>query len=141
MTLVSWHRISMRERLANAALATSVLLLCAAAAWSVSQFGWLHPHRLLLPFVFLTVVLALGLRYGRVVGILGSIISAFIFAHALYRPVGSFFVADQSARAALAWAVLAGVTISFLLLPTGEEVHHRKGDHTSHEEPNSSPPL
>jgi K+-sensing histidine kinase KdpD len=131
----------MKARIANAALASSVLLLCAAAAWSVSQFGWQNPHRLALPFLFLGVVLALGVRYGRAVGILGSIISALIFAHALYQPVGSFFVADQAARSALAWAVLVGVTISFLLLPTGEEVHHRKS-HTSHDErQNSSPPL
>ena len=132
----------MKSRMANAALATSVLLVCAVAAWSVSQFGWRHPHRLLLPFVFLAVVFALGLRYGRVIGILGSIISAFIFAHALYRPIGSFFVADHAARAALAWTVLAGVAISFLLLPTGEEVHHRRVDHTPQDHgQNSSPPL
>ena len=133
----------MKERIANAALASSVLLLCAAAAWSVSQFGWKHPYQLLLPFVFLVVVLALGSRYGRAVGMLGSITSALIFAHALYRPVGSFFVAEQAARSALAWALLAGVTLSFLLLPTGAEVQHRKS--TAHapqdERQNSSPPL
>lgn len=113
--------------MANAALAASSLLLCAAAAWSVSQFGWQHPHRLLLPFIFLGFVLALGLRYGRLVGILGSIVSALVFAHALYQPVGSFFIADQAARSAVAWALLLGVSTSFLLLPTAEDRrHHHK---------------
>ena len=117
---------NMRVRMANAALTTSSLLLCAAGAWSISQFGWRQPHKLLLPFVFLGVVLALGLRFGRAVGILGSIVSAFIFARTLFQPVGSFLVADKSARSALAWALLIGVSISFLLLPTGKDLHHKR---------------
>jgi len=115
----------MKVRLANATLATSALLLCATAAWSVSQIGWVHAHRLVLPFAFLILVLVLGSRYGRLVGILGSILSAFIFAHALYEPVGSFFVADQAARSALAWALLLGVSASYLLLPTGSELRKK----------------
>ena len=115
----------MKVRLANATLATSALLLCAAAAWSVSQFGWVQGHRLVLPFAFVLLVLLLGSRYGRTVGVLGSILSAFVFAHALYEPVGSFFVADQAARSALAWALLLGVCASYLLLPTREELHRK----------------
>jgi len=76
------------------------------------------------PFVFLAAVLALGFAYGRMVGMIGSIVSALIFAHALYQPVGSFFVADQAARSVLAWTVLIGVCTSFLLLPTRSELHH-----------------
>ena len=116
----------MKVRLANATLAASSLLLCVAAAWSVSQFRWLHPHRLVLPFVFLGLVFVLGLRYGRMIGMLGSILSALVFAHALYDPVGSFFVTDQTARLALAWALLLGVSASFLLLPTREDLRHKK---------------
>ncbi len=117
----------MKARLANTALVASSLLLCAVAAWSVSQFGWPHQHRLVLPFLFLAVVLVLGMCYGRAVGMLGSILSALVFAHALYEPRGSFFVADQAARSALAWALLLGVSASFLLLPSGDDLrHHRK---------------
>jgi K+-sensing histidine kinase KdpD len=116
----------MKEKAANALLAASSLLLCAAAAWSVSQFGWQTSHRLVVPFAFLALVLILGFRYGRAVGMLGSILSALIFAHALYQPVGSFFVSDQTARAALAWAILVGVSASFLLLPTAEDRRHHK---------------
>ena len=115
----------MKERLSNATVATSALLLCAAAAWTVAQFDWLQPHRLVVPFIFLGVVLLLGVRYGRLVGVLGSVLSAIIFAHALYAPIGSFFVADQSARSALAWALLLGVVASYLLLPTRDELQKK----------------
>ena len=115
----------MKVRLANATLAMSSLLFCAAAAWSVSQFEWVRAHRLVLPFVFVALVLLLGWRYGRGIGILGSILSAFVFAHALYEPVGSFFVEDQGARSALAWALLLGVSASYLLLPGREELHKK----------------
>ena len=116
----------MKTALANGALAGAALVACALAAWSVSQFGWQPSHRLLLPFIFLAVVLVLGFRYGRLVGILGSIISALIFAFALYQPVGSFAVTDMAARSSLAWAILAGVSASFLLLPAMRDRHHRK---------------
>lgn len=92
----------------------------------MSQFGWDPSHKLVLPFAFLAGVLILGLRYGRAVGMVGSIVSALIFAHALYQPIGSFFVADQTARSVLAWTVLIGVSMSFLFLPTADELHHRK---------------
>ena len=102
-------------------LAASALLLCGIAAWSVSQFGWDPAHRTLVPFAFLGLVLFLGSRYGRAVGMLGSVISVVVFAFALYQPVGSLAVADDSAKSSLAWAMLAGVTVSFLLLPQHKE--------------------
>ena len=114
----------MKEKAANTALAAASLMLCAAAAWSVSQFGWQRSHRLVLPFAFLALVFVLGALYGRLVGMLGSVLSAVVFAHALYNPVGSFFVTDQAARSVLAWEILVGVSLSFLLLPTGKEIHH-----------------
>lgn len=114
----------MNEKVANVALDAACVLLCAAAAWAVSQFGWDPSHKMVLPFAFLALVLVLGGRYGRAVGMLGSIVSALIFAHALYQPIGSFFVADQTARSVLAWAVLIGVSTSFLFLPSQDELHH-----------------
>ena len=114
----------MNEKVANVALDAACVLLCAAAAWAVSQFGWDPSHKLVLPFAFLALVLVLGGRYGRAVGMLGSIVSALIFAHALSQPIGRFFVADQTARSVLAWAVLIGVSTSFLFLPSQDELHH-----------------
>ncbi len=116
----------MTEKASNLALGLACVLLCGSAAWAVSQFGWDPTHKMLLPFAFLALVLLLGLHYGRAVGMLGSIASALIFAHALYQPVGSFFVSDQTARSVLAWTVLIGVSTSFLFLPTQDEVHHHR---------------
>jgi len=51
------------------------------------------------------------------VGILGSITSAVIFAHLLYAPLHSIRVDDTAARASLAWMILAGIAIPYLVLP------------------------
>ena len=110
---MKWAHWQASDRL----LAASALLLCGIAAWSISQFGWDPAHRMLVPFAFLGLVLFLGFRYGRAVGMLGSVISAVVFAFALYQPVGSFAVTDDAAKSTLAWAILVGVSVSFLLLP------------------------
>lgn len=91
--------------------------LCAAAAWAVTLFKW-QSARELIPVVFLVFVLALGMLFGRTVGILGSIIGALVFARALYLPLGSFRISDSGARSGVAWMLLAGVTLSYLLLPS-----------------------
>ena len=90
---------------------------CALAAWSATLVRWNSPAHKVVPFAVLSVVLFLGFIFGRKVGIIGSIIAAAIFAYA-YHPAGSLRVADQSARSGLAWMLLAGVTLSYLLLPT-----------------------
>lgn len=94
------------------------LLLCALGAWAFSLVPWRTSLRVFVPFAFLLIVLALGLVYGRMVGILGSIIAALVFARFMYEPVGSIRVDQQTARASLAWMLLAGVSLSFLLLPS-----------------------
>lgn len=105
-------------------VAGAALLLCGVSAWSVSQLGWDPSHRSIVPFAFLGLVLFLGFRYGRAVGILGTLISAMVFAFSLYQPLGSLAVADNTAKSALAWAMLVGVCTSFLLLPDGH--HHQQ---------------
>jgi K+-sensing histidine kinase KdpD len=101
------------------------LLLCSLAAWGVSMVHWRASWRGFVPFGFLLLVLALGAMYGRTVGILGSVIAALVFAHSMYEPVGSLYVDQQAARSSLAWMLLAGVSLSFLLLPPSAS-HHRK---------------
>ncbi len=97
--------------------AALALLLCALAARAVSLIHW-RSWAMFVPFVFLLLVLALGAVYGRMVGILGSIIAALVFAHFLYEPIGSVRVDSHDARSALAWMLLAGVSLSYLLLPS-----------------------
>jgi K+-sensing histidine kinase KdpD len=91
--------------------------LCAAVAWGVTLFKW-QAARELIPVVFLVFVLALGALFGRMVGILGSVIGALVFARWLYLPLGSLRISDPGARSSVAWMLLAGVTLSYLLLPS-----------------------
>ncbi len=115
----------MKHFVLNRLLSALALLLCAFAAWAVSLVQWRTSWRLFIPFVFLTFVLALGAMYGRMVGILGSIIAALVFARFMYEPLGSLRVEHQAARSSLAWMLLAGVTLSFLLLPASAHGKHR----------------
>lgn len=95
------------------------LALCALVAWALSLLPWDVATKVFLPFVFLVVILAMGAYWGRDVGMLASVISATVFAWVLYRPVNSLAVDNPQARSSLAWMLLAGVSLSFLLLPPG----------------------
>ncbi|HEU5453391.1 MAG TPA: DUF4118 domain-containing protein [Terriglobales bacterium] len=95
------------------------LALCALVAWALSLLPWDLATKIFLPFAFLVVILAMGAYWGRNVGMLASLISAGIFAWGLYHPVHSLAVENPQARASLAWMLLAGVSLSFLLLPPG----------------------
>jgi K+-sensing histidine kinase KdpD len=107
----------MKKFFANHLGRAAGVALCAAAAWTVTLVPW-QSARGFIPTVFLVFVLGLGMLFGRMVGILGSIIGALVFARSLYVPLGSFSIHDQGARAGVAWMLLAGVTLSYLLLPS-----------------------
>ncbi len=93
------------------------VLACALLAWSATLIKWKSPLQEFVPFAILGVVLLLGMIFGRSVGILGSVIASLIFAYSMYEPLGSLRVANQSARSGVAWMLLAGITLSYLLLP------------------------
>ncbi len=95
------------------------LLVLAASAWAITLIHW-EPAQEVIPIAFLAMVLGLGMLFGRTVGILGSIVGALVFAYALYRPLGSLSIRDPGARADVGWMLLAGVALSYLLLPS----HH-----------------
>jgi K+-sensing histidine kinase KdpD len=103
------------------------LAACALAAWSATLVRWRSPVQEIVPFAILCVVLALGMIFGRPVGILGSVIAAAIFACAMYPPLGSLRIADLGARSLVAWMLLAGVTLSYLLLPAHGDRTKRGG--------------
>ncbi len=93
------------------------LVICTGLAFAAADAFSNHPWGVFLPFLFVIVIVAAAARYGVTVGILGSIISAAIFAHLLYAPLHSFRVEDESARAALAWMILGGIAIPYLMFP------------------------
>jgi K+-sensing histidine kinase KdpD len=92
------------------------LAICAAAAGVASRLFAQSAWRSLVPLVFVLVLVALAAIYGTAVGVLGSVLSALIFSYWLYAPVG-LHVADAAARSSLAWMIVGGVALSYLLGP------------------------
>jgi K+-sensing histidine kinase KdpD len=97
--------------------------LCAIAALIASAIFSRFPGRALVPIVFVILIAILAAHFGVAAGILGTIMAAFVFADWLYPPVGSVAVQGQAARAELAWMLLGGVSLSYLL---GLEPQERK---------------
>lgn len=93
------------------------LLLCSALAIGSAYLFLNHPVRNFVPVLFVIVIVAVAARYGVMVGILGSIVSAIIFARMLFSPLHSIQVDDATARASLAWMILGGIAIPYLVLP------------------------
>jgi len=76
-----------------------------------------------LPLVFIGILFALGRRYGSGVAVLGSVLSAFVFAHSLFDPLGHWHVQDAIARRNLLWMVMGTVALSYLFLPSSSHKH------------------
>jgi K+-sensing histidine kinase KdpD len=74
-----------------------------------------------LPLWFILVLLFLAWRYGVAAGVIGSLVCAFVFAHFLFDPTGSWHVQDEVARRNLLWMVLGAVAMSYLLVPPQSE--------------------
>lgn len=51
----------------------------------------------------------------------GSTLSALIFAFFLYPPTGDLLVNNMAARMNLAWLVLGGMACSYLIAPDGRQ--------------------
>jgi K+-sensing histidine kinase KdpD len=92
---------------------------CTVAAVMVSLGSVNKPWRGFVPIAFVLVIVLLAKRCGSVVGVAGSITAALIFSYLLYAPLGSFRVEDLAERRNIAWMMLGGIVIPFLLLPPG----------------------
>lgn len=115
------------------------LLCCVAAALLTSHIAEDYKWRGFVPILFIAVIVFLSSRYGMTVSVLGSIASAMIFAWFLLPPLGNFRVSDPVERGNLAWMLLGGVTIPFLILPpprgvNSDENQPRQADMQSHNE-------
>jgi len=111
----------MRPRILSLGKSAIALIVCGVVAWTVALVAQGRSWRTFVPFAFLLVIWLVGLVGGRTVGILASVLTALIFAHELFSPLGSLAVQQHDARSSLSWMVLAGVTISYLLLPSMAE--------------------
>ncbi len=98
--------------------------LCAAsAAGSVALFGR-RPSTMWLPLLFLAVVFIIAVRFGALVGVLGTLAGGVVYAYLLFPPLGRIAVENADARGSLGWMLLGGIVISFLLAP-GHQPRHR----------------
>jgi K+-sensing histidine kinase KdpD len=93
------------------------LAICTMAAAAVAIIFDQTPWRGIVPVVFLIVILALAIFCGTAAGIMGTLISAMIFAYWLYPPIGNLAVQSDGGRSSLAWMLLGGLVISYLLAP------------------------
>ncbi len=100
------------------------IVLCVAVAAVLAALFGRHPASAMLPLLFIAVVFAIAMWFGTLVGITGSVLAALIFTYFLL-PAGRFAVANQAARNNIAWMLLAGIVISFLLAPTHQQPHKR----------------
>ncbi len=100
--------------------------LCAVTALVAATVAAHHPWRVFVPLGFVLFIVLLAARYGLPASVLGAAVAALIFAYFLFPPLGSLRVADNLERANLAWMVLAGIVIPFLLLaPAGFDKGHK----------------
>lgn len=105
-------------RLLDTAIGT---LLCASVALVLALVFNQTRLEFALPLICLAVVLAVAARFGVATGVLGSIVSAFLFAYFVYSPEGSFHIASPDARANVSWLLLGGISLSFLFTPRHQQ--------------------
>lgn len=84
-----------------------------------------QPWRVFVPLAFVAVLVLIASRYGLVVAIIGSALTAIIFAHFLFSPLGNLQVESAAAKTNLAWMVLASIAVSYLLFPS-HRIKNRK---------------
>ena len=101
-----------RLRLVNSAIG---FVLCGMAASFLAILFWNSRFQILAPILFTFVVVAVALRFGRAVGILGTLFGAVLFAIWLYPPFGSLRVSGLEARSSLNALLLGGLVLSYLL--------------------------
>jgi len=100
------------------------ILVAAAASFGVAQLFAGSPLSRVLPLLFIVVLCLLARFYGILVGVIGSILCALIFAHFMFNPTGSWHVEDAVARRNLLWMVVGSIALSYLFAPSGSP-HHR----------------
>ncbi len=102
-------------------------VICAIAALVVSALAAGHSWQAWVPLVFSAVLLLTAWFFGLRAGILGTLLAAAVFATFLFAPRGSMRVANDAARANLAWMLLIGIAFSLLFAPATSGFHRPRG--------------
>lgn len=99
-------------------LDTLIGILFTASSAAIISYVFHGTHlRVIVPLLFLGMITVVALRFGIAAGVIGCLVSAFIFAFFLFTPAGSLAVAGNAARVNLGWLLLGGITLSFLFAP------------------------
>ena len=91
------------------------VLIC---GWTAALLSFIFhdlSSKAVVPIAFLFIVVLVSIRCGILSGVLGSAVAALIFATFLYAPLGSPQIASATARSNVAWLLLGGLAISYLL--------------------------
>lgn len=100
------------------------VILAVAASYLTAQTFAGTPSSTALPLWFILVLFAISWRCGFAVGVIGSLACAFVFAHFMFDPTGSWHVQDEAARRNLVLMILGAIAMSYLLSPRSEGDPH-----------------
>jgi K+-sensing histidine kinase KdpD len=92
-------------------------VLCLVAAILTAVFANGHAWRVDVPLLFTVVLLVVALLFGAGAGVIGTLLSALVFATHLFNPLGSIHIQSNEARSNLAWMLMVGIAFSFLFAP------------------------
>ena len=90
---------------------------CALAALGVSALASGRSWEAWTPLVFSSALFVTALAFGSRAGLLGSVLSALVFAVFLFSPNGKIGMANETARMNLGWMTLTGIAFSLLFAP------------------------
>jgi K+-sensing histidine kinase KdpD len=93
------------------------VLVCGSAALMIAEIAALRPWSVFVPLAFIPIIVLLSLVFGYQVSIFGSLISALIFAHFMFAPLGHIRIANLTERAMIGWMLLGGIAVPYLLSP------------------------
>jgi K+-sensing histidine kinase KdpD len=91
--------------------------ICFIAALATGSFASSHSWRAEVPLVFTIVLLLVALIFGAWAGVVGTVLSALVFATHLFSPLGQLRVTNDAARSNLGWMLMIGIAFSFLFAP------------------------
>lgn len=98
----------------NFLFSSSGVLFCGVIAALLCVFFQQASFKHVLPICFLLVVVGIAIRFGYFAGVLGTILSALIFAVFLFEPLRKLAVQNQVAKSNLIWMLLGGLALSAL---------------------------
>jgi K+-sensing histidine kinase KdpD len=83
------------------------------------------------PLLFLIVILAIAGRFGTSAGVLGTLISALVFAEFLFDPLRSLAISNPLERSNIGWMILGGLALACLFGRSPKSMDRERRDDTA----------